>query len=186
MQNLENESLYTKQGRAWLDQVKLPDSDAHLLHADCKLRNDIEVQIASTDTLINRLAAQDPSVKWLISLPGIGRFLSVLICWEADDIKRFPYAKHFVSYTGLAPSTYASSSRLVHEPLTKQGNKWLLWAFIEAVTPAVRSSDFIRDHYMKVKSRRGTKDARCSTARKIAEITYTVWGEGRCWEETRS
>jgi transposase len=136
----ENESLYTKQGRAWLDQVMLPDSDAHLLHADCKLHDDIEVQIASTDTLIAKLAAQDPSVKWLISLPGIGRFLSVLIRWEADDIHRFPDAKHFVSYTGLAPSTYASSSRLVHGPLTKQGNKWLRWAFIEAVTPAVRSS----------------------------------------------
>ena len=101
----ENESLYTKQGRAWLDQVTLPDSDAHLLHADCKLHDDIEGQIASTDTLINKLAAQDPSVKWLISLPGIGRFLSVLIRWEADDIHRFPDAKHFVSYTGLAPST---------------------------------------------------------------------------------
>ena len=143
-------------------------------------------QIASTDTLINKLAVQDPSVKWLISLPGIGRFLSVLIRWEADDIHRFPDAKHFVSYTGLAPSTYASSSRLVHGALTKQGNKWLRWAFIEAVTPAVRSSKFVRDHYMKVKSRRGAKDARCSTARKIAEITYTVWSEQRCWEETRS
>ena len=43
-----------------------------------------------------------------------------------------------------------------------------------------------RDHYIKVKSRRGTKDARCSTARKIAEITYTVWSEQRCWEEIRS
>ena len=53
----ENESLYTKQGRAWLDQVRLPDSDAHLLHGDCKLHDDIEVQIASTDTLINKLAA---------------------------------------------------------------------------------------------------------------------------------
>ena len=182
----ENEKIYTKQGRAWLDQVTLPDSDAHLLHADCKLHDGIEVQIASTDTLINKLAAQDPSVKWLISLPGIGRFLSVLIRWETDDIHRFPDAKHFVSYTGLAPSTYASSSRLVHGPLTKQGNKWLRWAFIEAVTPAVRSSEFIRDHYIKVKSRRGTKDARCSTARKPAEITYTVWSEQRCWEDTRS
>jgi transposase len=180
------EGLYTRKGRVWLDHLALPGSDAHLLKADCELHDSIEVQIASTDTLINKLAAEDPAVKWLISLPGIGSFLSVLIRWEADDIHRFPDAKRFVSYTGLAPSTYASSSRLVHGALTKQGNKWLRWAFIEAVTPAVRSSAFIRDHYMKVKSRRGAKDARCSTARKIAEITYTVWSEQRCWEETRS
>ncbi|HEX4164412.1 MAG TPA: transposase [Bryobacteraceae bacterium] len=30
----ENESLYTK-GRAWLDRVGLPGSDAHLLRGDC-------------------------------------------------------------------------------------------------------------------------------------------------------
>jgi transposase len=59
-------------------------------------------------------------------------------------------------------SFVSGNSRLAHGPLTKQGNKWLRWAFVEAVTPAVRSSHFIRDHYMKVKSRRGTKDARCS------------------------
>ncbi len=182
----ESERIYTKQGRTWLDRVTLPDTDAQLLHGDCELHDSIELQIAATDTLINKLAAQDASVKWLISLPGIGRFLSVLIRWETDDIHRFPDAKHFVSYTGLAPLTYASSSRLVHGALTKQGNRWLRWAFIEAVTPAVRSSEFIRDHYLKVKSRRGTKDARCSTARKLAEITYIVWSKGRCWEKTRS
>jgi transposase len=182
----ESDGLYTRKGRNWLDHLTLPGSDAHLLKADCDLHDSIEGQIASTDTLINKLAAEDPSVKWLISLPGIGRFLSVLIRWETDDIHRFPDAKRFVSYTGLAPSTYASSSRLFHGALTKQGNKWLRWAFIEAVTPAVRSSAFIRDHYMKVKSRRGAKDARCSTARKIAEITHAVWSEQRCWEETRS
>lgn len=53
----ENESLYTKQGKAWLDCLKLPDSDAHLLHSDCKLHDDIKVQVGSTDTLINKLAA---------------------------------------------------------------------------------------------------------------------------------
>ncbi len=182
----ENERIYTKQGRAWLDRVILPDTDAHLLHGDCELHDSIEAQVESTDCLINKLAVQDPAVKWLISVPGIGRFLSVLIRWETDDIHRFADAKHFVSYTGLAPSTYASSSRLAHGPLTKQGNKWLRWAFIEAVTPAARSSQFICSHYMKVKSRRGAKDARCSTARKLAEIVYTVWSEQRCWEETRS
>jgi transposase len=139
----ENERIYTKQGRAWLDRVILPDTDAHLLHEDCELHDGIEAQVESTDCLINKLATQDPAVKWLISVPGIGRFLSVLIRWETDDIHRFADAKHFASYTGLAPSTYASSSRLAHGPLTKQGNKWLRWAFIEAVTPAARSSQFV-------------------------------------------
>lgn len=54
-----------------------------------------------------------------------------------NHIHRFPDAKHFASYTGLVPSTYASSSRLTHGPLTKQGNRWLRWAFIEPVYRAI-------------------------------------------------
>jgi transposase len=70
----EHEGIYTRKGRTWLDHLTLPGSDAHLLKADCELHDSIEVQIASTDTLINKLAAEDPSVKWLISLPGIRAF----------------------------------------------------------------------------------------------------------------
>jgi hypothetical protein len=62
--------------------------------------------------------------------------------------------------------------------LTKRGNK-LRWAFIEAVTAAVTHSRFFRRHYNHVKTRRGSKDARTSTARKLAELTWTVWRERR-------
>ena len=89
----ESGGLYTSKGREWLDNLALPGSDAHLLKTDCELHDSIEAQIASTDTLIDKLAAEDASVKWLISLPGIGPFLSVLIRWETDDIHRFPDAK---------------------------------------------------------------------------------------------
>jgi transposase len=123
-------------------------------------------------------------VSWLACLPGIGDFLSVLIRSEVDDIKRFSLFKKFTGYTGLAPSTYVSGNRMVHGRLTKQGNKWLRWAFIEAVTPAIRKSDFLRRYYEKNKSRHGYKDARTATARKLAELAWTVWTERRCYVES--
>ena len=100
-----------------------------------------------------------------------------------DDVKRFREAKKFASYTGLIPSTYASGPRLVHGPLTKQGNKWLRWAFIEAVTPAICHSRFLRRYYEKIRARRRVKDARVATARKLTEFAWTVWIEQRCYEE---
>jgi transposase len=115
-------------------------------------------------------------------LPGIGKFLSVVIRWEVDNINRFQEAKKFASYTGLVPSTYASASRMVHGRLTKRGNKWLRWGFIEAVTPAVRTSAQLRAQYLRIKLRRGAKDARTAIARKLAELAWTVWIEQRCYE----
>lgn len=110
--------------------------------------------------------------------------LSVLIRYEVDKIARFRAAKKFASHTGLVPSTYATGARVKHGHLTKRGNKWLRWVFIEAVTPAIRSAPALRQYYNKIKARRGTKDARTATARKLAELVWTVWTEGRCYHET--
>lgn len=154
-----------------------------MLQEDRELLEFLRVKVKSTEKLIDQLAANDEPIRWLRSLPGIGVFLSVVIRWEVEEIERFPTAKHFASYTGLVPSTYASSTRMVHGRLTKQGNKWLRWAFIEAVTPAIMNSPSLACFYQKIKVRRGAKDARAATARKLAELTWTVWNEQRCYQE---
>ena len=175
--------LFGKAGRQWLHVVPLPESDRQVLDSDLTLLEVLQSRIAATNDLLQTLAASDEAVHWLASLPGIGDFYSVLIRYEVDDIERFRTPKRFVSHTGLVPSTYASGQRLVHGRLTKRGNKWLRWAFIEAVTPAIRHSAFFRRHYEQVKARRGAKDARVSTARKLAELAWTIWRERRCYEE---
>ncbi len=174
--------LYGKAGLRWLQTLTLPDPDGRLLDGDLELLQVLQERIAVTETMIEDLAAGDEGVRWLASLPGIGDFLAVLIRYEVDDISRFREAKKFAGYTGLIPSTYATGSRVVHGRLVKQGNKWLRWAFIEAVTPAITHEPSLRRYYERIKARRGTKDARTATARKLAELAWAVWTERRCYE----
>ncbi len=175
--------LYGKAGLEWLRNLTLPEPDNRLLRDDLELLETLQEHIASTDSLIAELAQGDEAVTWLASLPGIGPFFSVLIRYEVDDITRFRAAKKFAAYTGLIPSTYASGPRVFHGSLTKQGNKWLRWALIEAITPALRASTSLRQYYEQLKARRGAKDARVATARKLAELIWTVWIERRCYVE---
>jgi transposase len=107
----------------------------------------------------------------------------VLLRYGVDDMTGFRSAKKFARYTGLIPSTYASNTRVCRGPLTKQGNRWFRWAFIEAVAPALRTSSSLRRYYDQVKARRGAHDARVCTARKLAELAWTVWTERRCCED---
>jgi len=174
--------LYGVSGLRWLRQLTLPHPDGRLLHDDLALLDVIRQHIGVTEHLIATLATHDEVVTWLASLPGIGVFLSVLIRHEVDDMDRFPTAKQFASYTGLVPATYASGARVVHGPLTNHGNKWLRWAFIEAVTAAIRVSPELRRYYERIKARRGAQDAQAATARKLAELTWTVWTQRRCYE----
>ena len=175
--------LFGKAGLGWLKGLELPEPDRRLLREDLTLLEVLQQRIAATEGLIAELAAGDEVVSRLASLPGIGDFFSVLVRYEVDDVQRFSEAKKFVSYIGLVPSTYASGERIVHGRLTKQGNKWLRWAFIEAVGPAVRKSAYLRRYYEQIKARRGTKDARTATARKLAQLAWTVWTERRRYEE---
>lgn len=128
-------------GTTWLKEQRLDGADQELLTADLNLLDEMKVHIQDTDGMIEKLALGDEAIVWLKSLPGIGKFFSVLIHYKVDQVERFPSASKFASYTGLVPSTYASADRLTHGRLTKQGNKYLRWAFVEAVHPrsAVRS-----------------------------------------------
>jgi transposase len=179
----EVSDLFGKAGLGWLGRVQLPEPDGSLLREEVGLLTVLSKRIAATEALIEKLARGNEAVGWLASLPGIGPFFSVLIRYEADDITRFREANKFAAYTGLVPSTWASGARRVHGRLTKQGNKWLRWAFVEAVTPAVQTSPYLRGYYLRLKARRGAKDARVATARKLAELAWRVWTERRCYVE---
>ena len=111
------------------------------------LAETLKQKIRATEGLIKELAEGDEAVGWLRSLPGVGEFFSVLIRHEVGEMRRFPNPKKFASYTGLVPSTYASGKRITHGRLTKEGNKWLRWALIEAVSPAIRRSPYLRAYY---------------------------------------
>lgn len=176
--------LFGKKGLAWLrEEPELPEPDGWLLGEDVELAETLKEKIHATEGLIKELAEGDEAVGWLRSLPGIGEFFSVLIRHEVGEMERFPSPKKFASYTGVVPSTYASGKRITHGRLTKEGNKWLRWAFIEAVSPAIRCSPYLRGYYLRIKARRGTKDARTATARKLAELCWAVWTERREYEE---
>jgi transposase len=176
--------LFGKKGLTWLrEETELPEPDGRLLREEVGLAETLKQKIRSTESLIAELAEGDEAVGWLRSLPGIGEFFSVLIRHEVGEMERFPSPKKFASYTGLVPSTYASGKRLTHGRLTKEGNKWLRWAFIEAVSPAIRCSPYLRGYYMRIRTRRGTKDARTATARKLAELAWTVCTQKRPYVE---
>lgn len=177
-------NLRTKKALTWLkEEAEIPEPDASILYGDVALLEALKEREKGTEALIEELAADDPAVRVLRSLPGIGVFLSVLIRYEVGNIDRFASAKKFAAYTGLVPSTYASGDRIKYGKMTKQGNKWLRWAYVEAVRPAMVCSPYVRRNYERIKLRKSAADARVATARKLAELTWKIWKEGRCYEE---
>ena len=109
----------------------------------------------------------------------------MLILYEIDDISRFRDPKKLCSYAGLVPSTHASGGRVYHGRITKQGNKWLRWALIEAVYPAIRADAELYACHERIRLRNGANAAKVATARRLLTIVYRVLSQGRFYQRRR-
>jgi transposase len=171
--------LFGKLGRLWLENLKLSSPDNKLLKENLELLESLNKRIKATDYLVNLLSSRHPYVKRLSTIPGIGKFFSVLIAYEVDNIRRFTSEKKFAGYIGIIPSTYASGNRLAHGKITKQGNKYLRWALIEAIWPAINKDNYLRTYYERIKRIKGSNQAKVATARRLSTIIYRVLSEDR-------
>jgi transposase len=175
--------LFSQEGRVWLKQLSLKPIDRELMNEDLALLEELGKHLEASEALVERLAADDERVRLLKTVPGFGKFFSVLVAYEVDDIRRFANEKKFCSYMGLVPSTYSSGGRTFHGRLTRQGNKYLRWAFIEAVWPAISGDAELKLYYEGIKSRKAANPAKVSTARRLATIVYRVLSQKRPYEE---
>ena len=177
--------LFGRAGKEWLGDFELPGPERELLDSLLEGLDFVERRIAESDRQVKRMYAGDEAAQRLRTVPGVGEFFSVLISAEIDDIGRFPSAAKLCAYAGLVPSTFQSGGNLRHGRLTKQGDKWLRWAVVEAVAPAVRANWQFRMLYEDKKKKSGAKRAKIVVARRILSIIYKMLKEDRDFEPYR-
>ena len=109
------------------------------VRADClALRRLLDEQIRRLDKELVARWGDDPRVRRLVTIPGIGPVLAILVVLELADIHRFPSAKHTASYIGLTPRVRASAGSVRVGHISKEGNRLLRWALVVAATQAAR------------------------------------------------
>lgn len=174
--------IFGATGMEWLRQVGLPGEDSRLLASELELLELLRRKIAESNDMVRGLAKDDKRVKLLRSIPGFGPFFSVLVAKEIDDISRFSDEKKLCAYVGLVPSTYASGGKVFHGRIIKMGNKWLRWALVEAVSPAIRSDPELFAYHERLRVKKGSNAARVATARRLLTIVYRVLSQERLYQ----
>ena len=75
---------------------------------------------------------------------------------------------------------------MFHGGLTKQGNKWLRWAVVEAVRPAVTTDPDLRRYYERLRQRKGPNPAKVARARRLLLLTHRVLTHERPYRKPAS
>ena len=101
--------------------------DAHLLDA-------LHEQILFIERkLSEQIHHHDPvGVQLVRTVPGFGKTLAMLIVYETQDIRRFPWEGNFISYSRLVKCSHESAGKRITGRNSKIGNVHLKWAFSEA------------------------------------------------------
>jgi transposase len=176
-----SEELFSKVGMAWMRSVAVPETDRFILDSELDSLEHLAVQIQRAEKRLARVGHADPRVAWLQTIPGIGPFFSMLLISEIDDVARFAAPAKLHAYAGLIPSTHSSGGRTYHGRTIKGSNKYLRWAMVEAVWPAIRQDVDLYQYYHRLARRKGANTAKVATARRLLSLVYRVWKEQRAY-----
>lgn len=114
----------------------------------------------------------------LQTIPGVGLILALTIMLETGDIGRFAKVGNFASYCRKVPSQYTSNSKRKGKGNTKNGNKYLAWAFSEAAEFTRRYNDQAKAFFNRKSAKRNRIVANGALAHKLARASYYIMRDG--------
>jgi transposase len=152
-------------------------------HVACAVKSNLTVlrclenQITSLERLTKTQAKPKRELALLKTVPGIGDVLALTILLETGPITRFATVGQFASYCRCVASQRLSNGQVKGYGNTKNGNKYLAWAFVEAANFAVRFDPHIKRFYQRKVAATHKLVAIKTVAHKLARACYDMMRE---------
>lgn len=137
----------------------------------------LTVEIAGLDEQLAALAAVDPIVQRLQSVPGVGPVVALTFRAFVDDVGRFAHAGQVSAAIGLVPREDSSAERRHRGHITKAGPRELRSLLVQAAWACWRSkaSGTLRAWVERLAGRRGKRIAVVALARRLSRILFALW-----------
>ena len=101
-------------GRRWLAGLELPPDERLALDSALRLDDLLTEEIGAADRAIAAMVVDDPRVRHLLTIPGIGLVTAAGMVAVIGDVTRFSRPAKLVSYLGLDPRVHQSGDRPTH------------------------------------------------------------------------
>ena len=155
-----------------LAALQLGDMQTLGIKANVAVMQALQVEIDSLEKVLAKHCRTEPGYRLLKTVDGIGEVLATVILLETGDITRFADVGNYASYCRCVGSRHESNGKKKGEGNTKNGNRYLAWAFVEAANFAVRYCEPARRFHQKKKAKRNSTVAIKAVAHKLARACY--------------
>jgi transposase len=172
---------FSKKNTSWLREQSLGFMDDAILRSDLALLETVEEQVRVIEEKIAALAVEDPRVRLLMTMTGVGYFTAMLLLAEIGDISRFSSDKRLASWAGLAPSVHQSGEKTRIGGVSGPGNKRVRWLMVQCAHSACRFDPRLRSFYQRYSKRKGGKKAVVAVAHEMIRIVYFMLKRGEAY-----
>lgn len=186
----EVSDLFGKKGRQVLRRLleDLPPETKLATELMLEEIDGLDERVSSLEDRIEEVVQPTREIELLLSMPGVGPILSVVIGLEIGDVSRFPGPGKLASYAGTTPRVKSSGGKTVHGRLRGDVNRTLKWAFIEAANCVCRNHKkqpyrHVSKLYRRVKGKRGHFVAIGAVARHLAEAAFWMLKKGEPYRD---
>ncbi|MEQ9641416.1 MAG: IS110 family transposase [Alphaproteobacteria bacterium] len=166
-------------GRKWIAKQVVPEDEREAIARHLAQIDMIEASLKTVEADIARQAMTDPTIRRLMTLPGVDMTVAASVAAAVGDIRRFPGPRKLVGYLGLNPSVRQSGEGpAYHGRISKQGRGQARGMLVEAAWAAARSPGPLRAFFRRIAAKRGQHIAAVATARKLAMIVWHMLTTG--------
>ena len=163
---------FSKKSVDWLRMQSLGFMDDAILRSDLVILEAVDVQIGFIEEKIAVLAVEDPQVRLLMTMTGVGYFTAMLLLAEIGDINRFSSDKRLASWAGLAPRVRQSGEKTRIGGVSGSGNKRVRWVMVQCAHSARQHDPRLRSLYERYSRRGGGKRAVVAVAHEMIRIVF--------------
>jgi len=185
--------LFGKRGReqATLTMKQLPPQTRFTVRSLFRELDGGNAELVRIEKRMKKIFSKTEAVCRLMTLPGIGFILAVVIANEIGDIGRFSTPQRFASYAGTVPRVHSSGGHTRYGKLRSDVNHYLKWAYSEAGnSTAVNHKRFPDRHtsqlYRRIREKKGHAKAVGAVGRHLAEASYWVLTRNENYQEPKS
>jgi transposase len=186
----EVSDVFGKKGRELLKgrMEELPPYTRQSVETQVELLDEVEAHIEEAEKEIREVVKSTPEMRQLMTIPGVGPILAVVLAMEIGDVKRFPGAEHLASYAGTVPRIKSSGGKSYFGEVRPDVNRYLKWALVEAANIVVINqgrwpSRHVVRLYGRIKERKGHAKAVVAVARHLAEAAYWILRRNEPYKE---
>jgi transposase len=168
-----------------VNRMGLPEEVGLAVQSNLAVILTLSAQIDLLEKRLQERVGERADYALLASVPGIGRILATIILLETGPIERFAAVGNFASYARCVDSQHTSNGKKKGEGNTKNGNKYLSWAFVEAANFALRFCPEAKRFYERKKAKTNPIVAIKALAHKLARACFHILKERKPFAVTR-